>query len=329
VTRPRPSSSSRRTAKTADLFTQGLWQNQLTPLFLAFLLAGLYFFVKDTDLKARIVILSWIIIPQCIMLFMAHWKSARYLMPVQPAYALISAFAVGRLLAGRRGTVIVVVLCLVGVAQLYDMVYGSMMGRIGYGRYNYFNMTGDPNIHWSRRSRNSAALGAIAERLETALAKQKVLTPKEQYFAMSVEQEKWGWLWTALDGYVSHLSYHGWNLSLVNYRVGLISMMTGEPKFFDTLGRLDFIIYHVSDDEPFIDLKNGGLFSLFAKAASDATDYEKNCLQRAAVPRTQDSIASFRKACDDTMDDFVLEGMIFKDAERSIYLYRRMKQDGQ
>ena len=124
------------------LFTTGLWENQLSPPFFIAFIIGLYFVVKHKYLTSvKPMIFLWIVVPTVIVLFMNNQKSVRYLLPLMPAYALVTAAGLRTILWTRRGIVIVCIILVAGLLQYRYISYGSsdisinIMGK----QWHYFS----------------------------------------------------------------------------------------------------------------------------------------------------------------------------------------------
>ncbi|MCX5778967.1 MAG: glycosyltransferase family 39 protein [Elusimicrobia bacterium] len=156
----------------------GLWDNQLTPFFLIILLFGVYFFMREVDKDVKVIIALWIVIPMVITLFMKHQNSPRYLLPLQPAFALISAFALKNIVVKKRGLIAIVLIVLIGLFQLSDITYGTLLKSVGYENLRYFQENPDFEISIEKKLIKSQAVKTISKRvlMQMQTKKRSILT---------------------------------------------------------------------------------------------------------------------------------------------------------
>ncbi|GEM_PF-5363387 len=185
-------------------FIIGLSELQLTPAFCIVLVLGGYYFIKEAGGMFAATILSWIIIPNIIMIFMPHWVTSRYFLPLQPAYALISMYFVRRMVMTKHGKVIMVVLCGLGIFQYYEFVYkkvGIESAHIGATRY--FCNYSDLNSSNAVRSKNSAMLEGIRQGVLKKMVKNdgKVLLQRHYMIGTILQEGDYKWIDSVLGGY--------------------------------------------------------------------------------------------------------------------------------
>jgi len=106
------------------IFSMGLWESQLSPLFFITLVFGVYYFIKKADNKFNIILFLWILIPNLILIFLPTRKSPRYFLPQQPAFAVISAFGLRQIFDKRTGKILLCVIIIAGVIQFCKLTYG-------------------------------------------------------------------------------------------------------------------------------------------------------------------------------------------------------------
>ncbi|MHB9154081.1 MAG: ArnT family glycosyltransferase [Endomicrobiales bacterium] len=171
------------------LYTVGLIDSQLSlPFFLA-VLPGILPFLRLKNRKIRWSVLSWIIVPNLILIFMPHWSSVRYLLPVQPAFALITALWLGKMVRNTEGKAFFCLLVAIGLFQHYYFQFGSP-GRSVYGKMEYFNLS-----RWeiassdSFRRENSALLEGIERGLLREEPKLRDTSLKERLKLLVVSEE--------------------------------------------------------------------------------------------------------------------------------------------
>ncbi|HBW23953.1 MAG: hypothetical protein A2X28_03980 [Elusimicrobia bacterium GWA2_56_46] len=122
-----------------SFFWKGLWETQLTPLFTAVLAAGVYYFAKEADARLKILISLWILLPNVILLFIPHGKTARYLLPQLPALAIVSSFALRKLLDSPAGRGALTLIFAGGLFQLYVFFYApETLSALSYKGFNYW-----------------------------------------------------------------------------------------------------------------------------------------------------------------------------------------------
>jgi hypothetical protein len=145
------------------MFTVGLWENQLTiPFFVVFCI-GLYYFLKDADKGFKAIIISSIIIPNIILIFIPHLKTPRYLIPQFPALAIISVYWLKGIKDTRSGKYFIAILAIIGCVQYYCIVYGTGMNfsNINYKGFSYFDTSPDANADINLLRYNSKLLEGI------------------------------------------------------------------------------------------------------------------------------------------------------------------------
>lgn len=101
------------------LFTLGLSESQLTPPFFLVFLAGLWYFAKSASSPLKKYLILWILVPNMVVMLMPHWKTARYLMPVLPALALVAALGARKIMVWRFGKALVALAVAAGIAQYF------------------------------------------------------------------------------------------------------------------------------------------------------------------------------------------------------------------
>ena len=200
-----------------SIATTGLWKYQLTPLFFLLWVAGLAVFFRRC-VPARWLIILWIIVPNLIVALMPHWKSVRYVMPAHPAFALISAFAVGWAvdkIKTRSAVVLISVLALVGTWQIMDLVHGDKLLSRRAGGWRYFGQDNNSCISLDQRRESEAILLSLTREMSLSPGHSfKVITNSHEPILYLVEK------YAALQGadlrmaYSSELSRDDWERNL-------------------------------------------------------------------------------------------------------------------
>ncbi|MBN2407382.1 MAG: glycosyltransferase family 39 protein [Elusimicrobia bacterium] len=113
-------------------YTVGLSEYQLTPVFFAVFLWGLYVFIRNRRRDA-VILTSWIIIPLLLLILMPRRKCLRYSLPYMPAIALLSAYGIDRIRSILLKTVIITLMLLVGTAQYFEFSFGPYIGLENLG----------------------------------------------------------------------------------------------------------------------------------------------------------------------------------------------------
>ena len=106
------------------IFTIGLWESQLSPLFFIFLIFGAYYFNKKTNIQFKRILFIWILIPNLILIFLPTHKYPRYFIYQLPAFAVVSAFGVRQIIDKRAGKIVLFIAIILGVSQFFQCVYG-------------------------------------------------------------------------------------------------------------------------------------------------------------------------------------------------------------
>lgn len=108
-----------------NLHLKGLWQVQLgIPLFALFLISFIPF-VRNSNRKAVLLVASWISIPVLILIFMPHFASARYTLPILPAYIIVAVCGIEKILRGRYYRILIIIWYLMGGFYLYTLFFNN------------------------------------------------------------------------------------------------------------------------------------------------------------------------------------------------------------
>jgi hypothetical protein len=141
--------------------TTGLWEYQLTPIYLLIFAAGLII-VFYRKIAFRWQFLLWIIIPNMIVSLMPHWKSARQVLPAHPAFAVIGSFALAWMLEKihqkRSQIVAVSMIVAVGVLQIFDLVYSKKLVNLHIRELYYFKEDNNANLQLEKRKENEIVM---------------------------------------------------------------------------------------------------------------------------------------------------------------------------
>ncbi|MCB4790912.1 MAG: glycosyltransferase family 39 protein [Elusimicrobia bacterium] len=122
------------------LFWVGLWESQLSVLFFLVLISGIFYFMKEKDMRLKITVISSIIIPNLILILMPHWKSERYIMPQLSVLAFISAFSLRKIIESSWGKIVIAFLIIAGILQVYDLTYDKIgLSKLQYKGLYYWN----------------------------------------------------------------------------------------------------------------------------------------------------------------------------------------------
>jgi hypothetical protein len=121
-------------------FTIGLWEYQLGLVFFLLLIAGSVFSFKKFKPRFRIVLLLWIALPNLIFLVMPHWKTTRYLLPVLPAFALISAVGIREMARWKTARYFIAAAAALGLCQVFIIAWRpEILSGMKFGPFRCFN----------------------------------------------------------------------------------------------------------------------------------------------------------------------------------------------
>lgn len=125
-------------------YTVGLWRTLLSPPFLALFLAALFWKARRRPLDyGWKLLMIWVFAPWTILFFMKHFKQPSYFVPILPAAAILSAFALRALGRGARLGVAAALFAL-GIVQ-----FGAFSFDTGL-RFPAWYHAPDPSIVYSR-----------------------------------------------------------------------------------------------------------------------------------------------------------------------------------
>lgn len=144
------------------LFTAGLWEQQLSPLFFILLAAAIPGFWRAVPVAPRLAVFAWALVPIATLALMPHWKHARLLLPHVPAFAVMTGAGLASYLNGRRGWKILAIVMALGALQRLDLTYGGRLASIRAGGFPYY----DDTVAWCYVNRaRSLARAAAPEAL--------------------------------------------------------------------------------------------------------------------------------------------------------------------
>jgi hypothetical protein len=248
------------------IFTIGLWESQLTPPFFIVFIIGLYYFLKHTDKRLKITLFLWIVIPNITLILMPHWKTARYLMPLLPALAIISSIYVRSLIDMKYGKVIFVLLIALGVVQCEQITFGSD----NYKSFLYYSRSYDINLPYNMAKANSQFLENIKQGVIKAI-KGSGRTLNEEYTVVVPVSDSG----TSLDSDLkTYFFMNGIKINTVSlsFKYYLEDTMLKMKTLQNNPDKADFILYTTKD----IDLKNPVYFTAFNEITySGAASWEK------------------------------------------------------
>lgn len=159
-------------------FTVGICENQLTPpFFMAFLIGLFYYFGKKYSSEIKWITSLWVLVPTLMVLFMPHWKTTYYLLPVLPAYSLIAAVGLASISVKWYGRIVVLLILAAGILQYFGITYGlglplavenenKMQATLMPLRYYGYSEAATPFQKRLKRNNNyENAYGSIARRI--------------------------------------------------------------------------------------------------------------------------------------------------------------------
>jgi hypothetical protein len=124
------------------MFTAGLIDSQLTPVFFVLFLVGAFLVLRKERPVVKNVLFLWILVPNIILLFLPRNKLPRHLIPMLPAIAVMAALGIRYLWPRWYGKAIAGTALLLGVVQFFSITYAcglplhtTQRGRISYYRY--------------------------------------------------------------------------------------------------------------------------------------------------------------------------------------------------
>jgi hypothetical protein len=236
-------------------FTTGLWEYQLTPPFFLILLFGLYYFLKEADINIKVIVITWIVIPNIILLLMPHSKSARYFLTQLPAFAIISAFGLRNIASKFFGKTIILLIIILGIAQYYDFTYGIGLNlkNIRIAKINYFTAFGDlpTDVNTLQMKEYVVYLGEMQKTLARFTGILDKNNSKANYVMVNIK---------SFDGFDMDESLSGYlwfNSNKIKGKYEYLTMNFNFDNIYDNLDTIDFIIYAAKD----IELKNPDYFN--------------------------------------------------------------------
>ena len=224
------------------LITSGLSENLLSLSFFAVMLAGLYYFMRNAESKVKYMVLLWIAVP-CVMLFsIDHLKSERYLLPLLPAFAVISSYWLSRAWRGYWGKTAVMLLIVLGIVQYYDVTYGTVLnlGNANYAGLYYFKPETEVVPGYDVLRHNSDVLSAIRSSTERALTALRLRDGKDRTRVMLVPPPS----------YVNLASYFWFNgINVAVMQKDLYSDIGKIKKVYSKLDSIDLLLQTTFNDK--------------------------------------------------------------------------------
>jgi hypothetical protein len=104
-------------------------------------------------------------VPNLFVMLMPHYKTERYLLPLQPVLALVSAYAFRKIINSARGKIVAALIIAAGIFQVYDLTYEKTgLSRLHFGDMYYWR-TRDMDISFSAKLHNTALAVKISKAL--------------------------------------------------------------------------------------------------------------------------------------------------------------------
>lgn len=118
-----------------QIFTTGLWEEQLSLPFLILLIPSVYLFLKIKNSIIKTYTALWICVPVITLILIPHWKDIRYFLPLIPAYAVIIGTGTTFLLRKKAGKLFIAAILLLSLFQIYDFSFSEtpvLLNRLIY-----------------------------------------------------------------------------------------------------------------------------------------------------------------------------------------------------
>lgn len=113
------------------LITVGICESLLSPpIFTLFVIGAFFFFSTRFQNNTKWLLALWIIVPSIAIILSPHWKTARYLMPALPAYAIVAAIGIREITSSKAGRLAVAVLLAVAMLQYIPLLFGRGLTQI-------------------------------------------------------------------------------------------------------------------------------------------------------------------------------------------------------
>ena len=149
------------------IFLSGLWDTQLSPPIFFLVLYGVCILIKKKDKRLFLLLSMWILLPHLILVPMPHWKAARYLMPLMPAYAVFGGIGARSLLREKTGAALFSMILALGIFQYYDFSRGenSVLTARSEGRIRYFINRFYPEMLWQKEGPQNVLFERVKEEI--------------------------------------------------------------------------------------------------------------------------------------------------------------------
>ncbi|MBN2407366.1 MAG: glycosyltransferase family 39 protein [Elusimicrobia bacterium] len=309
------------------LFTAGLWEELLSPPFFILFVTGIYFFFfRQKGKQIKCMFLLWLAVPYLTLLMMPHWVKVRYMMPLLPVMALLSARGAASLLKNRPGRLALYTLLSAGVLQYlvfsYDTNYMTRdMEQPHDSVYRYLKefYYRPFRSYWSFHrdapgGRNSVILSRIREKMLPSMA----AISRREIGILPVEHISYNYVpgisdtlnWIAFPRFI----FWGERLQIKNFNT--FDVM--ELLVSDSAKRPDFIIHLKTPGKPFLGIRSDDTFGfILGRIRSVLSSYNKD----PGLP--EESV--MRKRWDALLDNYVEELLYEEKGRFELLLYTDKK----